>query len=130
MQDNLSGTPVILEGYRDKAYRWGSRYSIHTGLPTVIGWDWHQKQQRAGIGGGVVDTRVADVREMYDSTDMDRAWALLNQYGVEYVIVGEMERAYYAADGVAKFDRMVTAGRLAVVYENPGVTIYRVVRAP
>ncbi len=36
LQDNVVGTPVVLEG-RSPVYRWGSRISIYTGLPTVLG---------------------------------------------------------------------------------------------
>ncbi|HEY1292319.1 MAG TPA: DUF2298 domain-containing protein, partial [Chloroflexota bacterium] len=34
MQDNVQGTPVVLEG-RSPVYHWGSRFSIYTGLPTI-----------------------------------------------------------------------------------------------
>jgi uncharacterized membrane protein len=123
--ENVEGTPTILEAFRENAYRWGSRYSIYTGLPTVVGWDWHQKQQRNAVGHWVVDERTRDVREMYDTSDLSTARSLLEQYGVEYVIVGETERAFYDPQGLAKFDTMVEKGEAEVAYENPGVTIYR-----
>jgi uncharacterized membrane protein len=31
----------------------------------------------------------------------------LKQYNVRYIIVGQLERAYYAADGLAKFDQCI-----------------------
>jgi hypothetical protein len=131
MQENVEGTPVILEAFREKGYRWGSRYSIQTGLPTVIGWDWHQTQQRNAVGGEVVQARTADVREMYDTTDLERARDLLAFYLVDYVVVGEMERAFYASDGLAKFDEMVDAGDAEVAYQHPDgpLKIYRILRS-
>ena len=131
---NIRGTPTILEGYREKAYRWGSRYSINTGLPTVIGWDWHQMQQRNAVGHHWVRERTADVRRMYDTTDLAELEALLDKYNVDYVIVGEMEQAFYSPEGLAKFEDMVEDGQMTQVYpsadmaETP-VRIYRRARA-
>ncbi|MFQ5459404.1 MAG: hypothetical protein ACE5EL_01280, partial [Anaerolineae bacterium] len=70
--------------------------------------------------------RTADVREMYDTTDLDRAGQLLDSYGVEYVVVGEMERAFYTPEGLAKFDDMVARGEAEVAYHHPvgPLTIY------
>ena len=45
-------------------YDWNARIAIHTGLPTVIGWDWHQKQQRWAFQS-MIDERVADVQSFF-----------------------------------------------------------------
>ncbi len=131
MQDNVVGTPVVLEGFREKGYRWGSRYSIQTGLPAVVGWDWHQIQQRNAVGSAVVTQRTADVGEMYNTTDMARARDLMDEYWVEYVVVGEMERAFYAPEGLAKFDQMVDDGEAVVAYRQPEgpLVIYQIPRS-
>ena len=123
LMENVQGTPVILEGYAP-LYHWGSRYSIYTGLPTVMGWDWHQKQQRSAYGERV-DQRVREVNRFYENPDVEQAWGTIRKYGVRLIVVGGLERAYYPAAGLGKLDRMVGNG-LEVVYQEGGVTIYQV----
>lgn len=124
MLDNVAGSPVILEGHTPE-YRWGGRYSINTGLPAVLGWNWHQRQQRAAANDQEVWRRAEDVTRMYNTPVSDVAESLLRQYEVEYVVVGPLEEAYYEPAGLAKFDRMVSEGRLQVVFRNERVTIYQ-----
>jgi uncharacterized membrane protein len=123
MLENVQGTPVILEGY-SPLYHWGARYSIYTGLPTVLGWDWHQKQQRAAYGERV-DQRLREVNRFFENPDVDGAWGTIRKYGVSLIVVGGLERAYYPAAGLDKFDSMVGNG-LDVVYREGSVTIYQV----
>ena len=117
IQDNVQGSPVILEAHMSQ-YRWGARFANYTGLPTVIGWPWHQIQQRTDYAFAVQD-RVEDVREMYETSDEKRAVLLLKQYNVKYVVVGDLERITYPGDGLQKFENL---GRK--VFENQGTAIY------
>ena len=126
LQANLDGSPVIVEG-RTPLYRWGGRVSIHTGLPAVVGWDWHQKQQRCGVEPcPAVDARTRDVDRIYSTTDREETLRILRKYGVEYLYVGETERLYYAEEGLEKLRRMEEAGDLVAVYRNPEATVYAV----
>ena len=127
LQDNVVGTPTILEAGvgpqpHVPLYSWGSRISSYTGLPTVQGWDWHQKQQRWGYRE-MIDDRLRDVWTMYADPSPARALDLLRQYGVQYIYVGALERAYYPPSGLDKFDRMVGSD-LELVYDRDGVKIY------
>jgi YYY domain-containing protein len=122
MLDNIQGTPVIVEGLAP-LYHWRSRVSIYTGLPAVLGWDWHQKQQR-GDFGYMVDDRARDVDTLFNTPDASTAMRLLRKYNVEYIYVGGQERAFYAPQNLAKFDQMAELTR---VYQQGAVTIYRVV---
>jgi YYY domain-containing protein len=124
MQDHIAGSPVIAEA-NTPLYRWGGRISVYTGLPSIVGWDWHQKQQRAAYSGVVVDWRLQDVSDLFNTTDIALAREILARYQVGYVYVGELEAAYYSPAGLDKFAAMVGAD-LAVAYRHGPVTIYRV----
>ncbi|HEX9117650.1 MAG TPA: DUF2298 domain-containing protein, partial [Anaerolineae bacterium] len=126
MQKYVVGSPVILEGNTPN-YRWGGRFSIYTGLPSVMGWDWHEKQQRSIVPGAVIDRRINQVRELYTSPDLARTRYLLDEYQVSLIVVGALERAYYGAVAQSKFDQLVQTGYLYVGYDKDGVRIYRVV---
>ena len=123
LRQNVPGIPTILEA-NTPLYRWGSRVSINTGLPTVIGWDWHQKQQRSVLPGELIDQRLEDVKTMYNSTDVDQTLQLLDQYQVRYIYVGTLEHLYYDSAGLDKFDQPNIAWHL--IYHNDQVKIYQV----
>jgi YYY domain-containing protein len=129
LQDHVDGSPVIMEmNTYPKIYGWGNRISIYTGLPSVVGWEWHTRQHRAGFPGATeeVRKRVQDVIEFYNTGDIDYAMQILRTYDVEYVIVGGLERAYTNEMGLAKFADMVDMGLLQEVYQTDGAVIYQV----
>jgi len=126
MQDNVQGSPVIIEANIPE-YRWGSRYSIYTGLPGVVGWNWHQRQQRAISGTNQVFDRVAQVGEFYQTTDSQIAENFLERYDIAYIIVGQLERVTYPDEGIRKFSEW--QGKLwEQVYQDDQTTIYRVIK--
>jgi YYY domain-containing protein len=94
MQQNIKGSPVILEANVPE-YRWGSRFTIYTGLPGVLGWNWHQRQQRLVTGDVPVTTRALGITDFYLTRSLDEAEQFLAEYNVSYVIVGTLERMYY-----------------------------------
>jgi hypothetical protein len=94
LQENVEGSPVIVEANTPE-YRWGSRYTIYTGLPGVLGWRWHQSQQRVAADGDSVNERLFDITDFYLSHDLAQATQFLAKYNVRYVIVGQLERTYY-----------------------------------
>jgi YYY domain-containing protein len=133
INDNISGAPVMLED-SCISYGWYGRVSVYTGLPTVIGWSDHEGEQRYGAEVGV---RVTDVQTIYATTDPDLAMSLIHKYGVQYVYLGQLERAACGDFGgkagdplptaaISKFDALVGTS-LQVVYKNPSVTIYKVI---
>jgi uncharacterized membrane protein len=109
-------------------YRWGSRYSIYTGLPAVAGWDWHQRQQR-GKFGYLVTKRQQDVTTFYESADPAEQTAILDRYDVRYVVLGQLERNYFPGQGLANIERGLN-GRLQKAFDNGSTTIYHVTPKP
>ena len=129
MQDQVSGSPVIVEGHRTE-YKWGSRFSIHTGLPSVIGWSWHTRQHNSLLDGAWFDKRIEKLHDFYNTTDLSTAKAYIEKYNVGYIVVGDLERAWYAEAGLDKFTELVDQGSLQIVFGDntpETTTIFKVV---
>jgi uncharacterized membrane protein len=100
-------------------------------LPSVVGWSWHIRQQDSLLDGATIDLRIDNVNNFYNTADVQTAQDFLNQYKVQYIIVGDLERGYYDSAGIAKFQKMVDLGMLQIVYgdNTPDTTsIYKVVK--
>lgn len=129
MLENVEGSPVVAElNTFPTLYGWGNRFAMFTGNPAIVGWDFHQRQQRGGATPGAIESRIADVQDAYRTRDPDRAYRIFQRYGAEYLVVGELERAYFPG-GQRKW-----AAREGVlwdlVYRNEGTSIYRLRAQP
>jgi uncharacterized membrane protein len=120
LRENVEGSPIIVEAIAP-IYHWTGRFSQYTGLPAVIGWDWHQTQQRWGYAGEVSERRL-DTQRFWGDPDPEQALAYLRKYNVSYVVVGTEEVAMYP-QGLAKFRDMEG---LTPVFERGQYVIYRV----
>jgi uncharacterized membrane protein len=78
-----------------------SRFSGLTGIPTLVGWQNHERQWRGDtypevtdyrIENGVRRDRASDVQDLYTTLDWTRAWQIIDRYGIDYVVVGGAER--------------------------------------
>jgi len=124
LQENVIGSPVIVEA-NTVEYKWGSRYSIYTGLPGVVGWNWHQRQQRGILPSNWVTDRVDEVNNFYLTTDYQVTKEFIDKYDVSYIIVGQLERAKYLGEGIEKFPQL--EGKLwRSVFEYGDTIIYEV----
>jgi uncharacterized membrane protein len=129
LRQNVQGTPVVAEGAKAQPYRsLRGRVATYTGLPIIIGYPWHQKQQRSFLKTDLIDKREWDVNSLFATPDPWFAKKILDRYDVSLVYLGDLERITYDPAGIEKFDRMVDLGLLQPVYANPGVTIFRVIR--
>ncbi len=125
MQDNVQGSPVIVEANCTE-YHWCTRFTIYTGLPGVVGWNWHQRQQRT-LTPDIVEERVSEIGTFYTTSDVQAAQAFLKEYNVKYIIVGQLERAEYPGPGLEKFEQY--NGKLwNAVYRDGDTAIYQVLQ--
>jgi len=123
LMDTISGLPVILEA-QTLDYQWGSRISAITGLPTVIGWNTPERMMRSGWTQ-LVWTRQEAVNEMLGSMGTFASIEpLLQQYDVQLIYIGPLERALFDPVAIRKFESAAEEGDLRVIYEQGAVTIY------
>ena len=113
---------VVAEATRaGLAYAWNfGRVSALTGIPTLLGWDNHERQWRGDtfddalntpLPTGGFETRYSAIATLYDTTDWSKALEIINRYHITYVYVGPTERNersgsdwLFSRDGLAKFD--------------------------
>ena len=127
MLENVEGSPVIVEGNTPE-YRWGSRFTINTGLPGVVGWNWHQRQQRSVVSSEWVTRRVDAITTFYTTSNRAVVEDFLRRYDVKYIIVGQLEQANFPGQGLLKFDKW-DGDLWQSVYRQDDTVIYRVKQA-
>jgi uncharacterized membrane protein len=127
LQENVKGSPVIVEAAAAGIqYQWYNRMTIYTGLPGVVGWEWHERQQRV-VSGDPVTPRGQEVILFYLTIDPLQAMAFLQKYNVRYIIVGQLERGLYPESGLKKFTQF--EGQLwRQVYNDEQMVIYEVIQ--
>jgi YYY domain-containing protein len=120
LEENHATPPVILEGTRGSYWIEGrsSRISMATGFPTLMGWIGHQHQWR-GTYFHQVSTRPDHIRQIYQLREWETTEALLELYGIEYVLVSPLEREWYTPLYQPKFDRFMLP-----VFQQGSVIIY------
>ena len=123
LRANIEGTPTVLEA-STSPYRWNARIATWTGLPTLIGWDGHENQQRApAYAQGIVAWRKDVIQRIYTAVEPNTVNQLLDQYGVGVIYVGQLERAIYGGDaGLRVFEQLGDNWRKA--YNTPDVQIF------
>jgi uncharacterized membrane protein len=99
---------------------------MHTGLPTVLGWEHHVRQR--GASDSEVQRRKRDIATMYLSTDIAQTLRLMKRYQISFVVVSSLERSTYPGLGLQKFE--ARPDFFEVVKRTAGGAVYRVVLPP
>ena len=85
---------MVLEANGD-SYSEYERVSAMTGLPTIMGWYVHEWLWRGDLAD--INAKIADVENIYTSTDEAHVKSLLKEYDISYIFVGSCERKKYGA---------------------------------
>jgi len=118
--DDREGQPSVVTA-PGSPYQWSSPVPSLTGLPSVVGWVY---QEGAYRGTEVAQMRAEDVDYVYTGHPGERA-ELLDEYDVEYLYVGPLEREAYPN---ADLDFADEPG-LEPVFDEGDVVVYRVTDA-
>ncbi|CAA9493068.1 MAG: hypothetical protein AVDCRST_MAG38-2758 [uncultured Solirubrobacteraceae bacterium] len=109
------GAVVLESAGEDYSPAGHARISTFTGRSTVVGWAGHVLQWGEDPG-----TRREEVARMYREPDATAVRELLAAHGVDYVVVGPLERGDHGSAGEGKWDALGTR-----VFEESGTTIWR-----
>ena len=109
---SLPGNLSLVEA-ENGDYTYYSRISSFTGIPTVIGWPFHEFMWR-GDTSGWYGSRMNDVRSMYENPN--ETVALMKKYNATLLYVGESERSRYRVN--------VDSADIVPVYDQDGVKIF------
>ncbi len=125
LKENAGADDRIVEAVGDSYSDYG-RVASSTGIPTVLGWKFHEEQWRGSRKP--FEGREEDVRDLYQTASLEEARRILDKYRINYVIVGPREMTTYGSDGLSKFEQL---GELVFPTSSdsidPGeVLIYRV----
>ena len=92
--------------------------SEYTGLPTLLNWPDHESQW--GRTGADLGTRQDDIKTLYGTPSWQTALAIINQYNIQYIYIGDLEHSTYPVQE-DKF-----RAHLTQVFHQGNVTIYEV----
>jgi len=117
LKNRVQGQPVIVEAVGE-SYTDFARVSANTGLPTILGWRVHEWLWRGSFDEA--GKRTDEVKEIYESKDLNRIKTLLRKYQVKFVFVGSLEQQAYPQ---LKEDKFGKIGK--VVFSSGKTKIYQ-----
>jgi hypothetical protein len=126
LNERVPGQPCLAELVGAGYNTWGSRFSIFTGIPALMGWDGHVREWVGQKQDLEISQRRNAEDTIFTTADLALAKKTLDAYGVRLVMVGSLERngvpgqrGGYPPEGLNKFAQF-----LPLIYKNPGVEIY------
>jgi YYY domain-containing protein len=122
LRANVPPSAVVVEASGGSYSPEGAgRISMSTGYPTLLGWDFHERQWRGAAYDKLAAGRPEALDQIYRTARSEDLPGVLDKWHVDYVIVGQLERRKFGLTdpALARFDRA-----LRRVYDKDGVRIY------
>jgi YYY domain-containing protein len=114
LEDAPLGTLVEAVGGSYSSY---ARISTNSGQPALLGWPGHEDQWRGSREAA--GSRKTDVSRLYTTPSWSEADQIIQQYGIRYIVVGNLERTTYQVRE-EKFSSYLTT-----VFQSDTITIYQ-----
>ncbi len=117
LNNNINGQPTVLEAAGD-SYTDFNMVSAATGFPTIEGWIVHEWLWRGGYDQPA--KRQQDVDAIYSSTDQKTIRSLVQDYGVDYIFIGDKEVEKYPSlneDNIAAIADLVFQSGATKIYK-------------
>jgi uncharacterized membrane protein len=115
---NVNDDAVILETPHEGSYDYKGRISAFTGLPTPVGWAFHELQWRGAYDQA--GARKSQVDQLFNTTDPLEAQTRLRELNVKYVVIGDTERQSYPPEGLDKFAQICKTA-----FQSGNTVLYR-----
>lgn len=107
------------------SYSVHARMATHSGQSNVLGWVGHEHQWRGSYD--LFAPREGDIAQLYCVANWAEAETIIDQYGIRYIVVGDLERTTYAP-GTSNCPSGLSEGKferyLVPVFQQGNVTIY------
>ena len=100
-----------------------TRITMHTGQPTVLGWDWHLKQR--GQSPLEIQARGDELEELYGGSNREKRRAVLDRYGVGWAVAANIDRNRY---DIPEEDPLGDIPGVHVIAAHDGAVLYRVLQ--
>jgi YYY domain-containing protein len=120
LQGMASPGDVVAEA-AGPSYQKYTRIAMHTGLPVVVGWEWHLQQR--GQSQAEIAARFADLELLYSGADPVGRRAVLDLYRVRWIVLGDVERSTYT---LSSDDPFVGVPGVVRVVHHEGAALYQV----
>jgi uncharacterized membrane protein len=82
----------------------------------VLGWVGHERQWRGGEAE--MGSRLDDIARLYGTPSWDEAQTIIEQYGIKYIVVGNLERTHY------QLNEQKFSDHLPIVFRQGNLVIY------